>query len=100
VDPELQAANAAVWSAGHWDDVADFISAAGPPLLEALAVGRGQALLDVGAGTGTALAIPAALRGADVVASDLVEAHFEDGRRRAAAAGARDFFTRLGERTR
>jgi SAM-dependent methyltransferase len=44
-------------------------------------------LLDVGAGSGGSIAIPAAKRGADVVASDLVAAHFEAGRRRAAEAG-------------
>ena len=87
IDPALQAQGRAVWSAGNWDEVALFIEKVGGPLLDALGVEPGMNLLDVGAGSGGNVAIPAALRGASVVASDLVADHFEAGRRRAAAAG-------------
>src|SRR6187200_2520483 len=46
----------------------------------------GTDVLDVAAGSGNA-AIPAALRGARVIASDLTPELFDAGRRRAAAAG-------------
>lgn len=91
LDPEIgaqaRAVGKAVWSAGHWDAVAPFIDQTGAPLLDALGVEPGMTLLDVGAGSGGSVAIPAALRGATVVASDLVADHFEDGRRRSAEAG-------------
>lgn len=87
IDPALQAQSRAVWSAGNWDEVAPFIEHVGGPLLDALGLEPGMRLLDVGAGSGGNVAIPAALRGASVVASDLVADHFEAGRRRAAAAG-------------
>lgn len=83
----MQAQGRAVWSAGNWDEVAPFIEKVGAPLLDALGLEPGMRLLDVGAGSGGNVAIPAALRGASVVASDLVADHFEAGRRRAAAAG-------------
>lgn len=79
--------NKAVWAAGEWDKVSDRIVEVGPKLLDKLAIGPDSMLLDVGAGSGGTIAIPAALRGATVIASDLVAEHFEDGRRRAADAG-------------
>ena len=62
----------------------DLIPALGPRLVEAVGVRRGERVLDVAAGTGNA-AVPAALTGADVVASDLAPELFEPGR----AFGAR-----------
>lgn len=87
IDRELQAAGRRTWSAGDWDKVADFIDSAGPRLLDALDVAPGMTLLDVGAGSGGSVAIPAAERGLQVTASDLVPGHFEAGRKRAADAG-------------
>ncbi|HEV2776602.1 MAG TPA: class I SAM-dependent methyltransferase [Solirubrobacteraceae bacterium] len=90
--PDPQAArerNRAIWEAGDWDLVAPRIEPAGPRLLDRLGeIGAGVRLLDVGTGSGNAIAIPAALRGADVVGSDITDAWFDAARRRAAEAGA------------
>lgn len=87
VNPELQEMGRRVWSAGNWDEVADYVRQVGAPLLDAIGLEPEMRLLDVGAGSGGSIAIPAAQRGARVVASDLVADHFEAGRRRAAEAG-------------
>ncbi|GAA1586789.1 class I SAM-dependent methyltransferase [Kribbella sancticallisti] len=84
---EIRRINKAVWSAGEWDEVAALIAAAGPRLLDEVPVGAGMEVLDVATGSGSSVAIQAALRGATVTASDLTPAHFEAGRRRAADAG-------------
>lgn len=87
VNAELQEQGRRVWGAGNWDEVADYVRQVGEPLLDAIGLEPGMRLLDIGAGSGGSIAIPAAKRGASVVASDLVPAHFEAGRRRAADAG-------------
>lgn len=87
VNPELQEQGRRVWGAGNWDEVADYVRQVGEPLLDAIGAEPGMRLLDIGAGSGGSVAIPAAKRGLDVVASDLVADHFEAGRRRAAEAG-------------
>ena len=75
------------WAAGDLDRFARrLIWELGPVLVQAAAVGRGQRVLDVAAGTGN-VALRAAEAGAEVVASDLVPAHFEAGRRNAARLG-------------
>jgi SAM-dependent methyltransferase len=86
VNAELQEQGRRVWGAGNWDEVADYVRQVGEPLLDALDAEAGMRLLDIGAGSGGSIAIPAAKRGLSVVASDLVAAHFEAGRRRAAEA--------------
>lgn len=85
---EASARNRAMWESGEWDEVADVMQVAGPRLLDRIAtVGPGVRLLDVGTGSGGSVAIPAALRGADVVGSDLTDLAFPAARRRAAAVG-------------
>ena len=84
---DLQDRNRAVWSAGDWDAVAQKIAEIGPRLLDHVGVEPGMRVLDVGTGSGTNVAIPAAQRGADVVGLDLTDAWFGAARRRAAAAG-------------
>jgi SAM-dependent methyltransferase len=84
---ELQARNRAAWSAGDWDVVANEITSVGPRLLDRVGLEPGMRVLDVGTGSGSNVAIPAAQRGAHVVGSDLTDAWFEAGRRRAAEAG-------------
>jgi SAM-dependent methyltransferase len=84
----LKARHRAMWASGDYPAVAaDLVAPLGPVLVDAAAIGPGDRVLDVAAGTGNA-AIPAALAGARVVASDLTPELFADGRRRAAAAGA------------
>ena len=85
-DAVIQGVRAA-WAAGHWDEMADMIDQVGPKLIERVGVEPGMDVLDVGTGSGGNIAIPAALRGARAVGSDLVSDHFEDGRQRAAEAG-------------
>ncbi len=59
----------------------------GPILVEACGITDGHRVLDVAAGTGNT-AIRAALRGADVVASDITPQNFPAGQAEAAAQGA------------
>jgi len=87
VDLEKQQANRAVWSAGEWDRVADYVAATGPKLLDAAGVKEGMKVLDIGTGSGGSVAIPAAERGADVTGSDISSVHFDAARARAATAG-------------
>jgi ubiquinone/menaquinone biosynthesis C-methylase UbiE len=76
----------ATWAAGDFDSVVPFIWEAGTAAAEASGCGPGDRVLDVAAGSGNA-AIQAAMRGADVVASDLTPELFEPGRRRATDHG-------------
>lgn len=87
VDTQKQEVNRAVWSAGNWDRVADYVAGVGGRLLDAIGVEPGMDLLDVGTGSGGSVAIPAAKRGAVVVGSDITATHFDAARERASAAG-------------
>lgn len=87
VNPELQEAGRRVWSAGNWNEVADYVAGVGPRLLDDIGVEPGMRLLDVGTGSGGSVAIPAALRGVEVVGSDITSTHFDAARSRAAEAG-------------
>ncbi|WP_433089714.1 class I SAM-dependent methyltransferase [Dactylosporangium sp. CA-052675] len=79
----------AIWASGDYAAVAaDIIPSLGPILVEACGIGPGQRVLDVAAGTGNA-AIPAALAGADVTASDLTPRLLEIGQRLAGEQGAK-----------
>jgi SAM-dependent methyltransferase len=87
-DRALKAKHRAVWASGDYPAVvSDLIPELGAILVRASGVRRGERVLDVAAGTGNA-AIPAALAGADVVASDLTPELFEVGRREAEERGA------------
>ena len=86
-DSELKARHRAMWASGDYPYMVEtFLTPLGPRLVDAGRIGPGLRVLDVAAGTGNA-AIPAAQRGAEVVASDLTPELFEAGRRRAADAG-------------
>lgn len=88
-DVALKHRHAAMWALGDYPAVArELIPELGRVLVEALAVGPGQRVLDVAAGTGNA-SIPAALAGAEVVAADLTQPLLDAGRARATEAGAR-----------
>ncbi|MGZ4600663.1 MAG: class I SAM-dependent methyltransferase [Oryzihumus sp.] len=87
-DRELKARHRAMWALGDYPSLAtEIIAELGPTLVRACGIGPGDRVLDVAAGSGNA-AIPAALGGAQVVASDLTPELFETGRRAAAAQGA------------
>lgn len=86
-DAELKARHRGMWASGDYPDMVEtFLLPLGPRLVEACGIEAGARVLDVAAGTGNA-SIPAAERGAEVVASDLTPELFEPGRRRAEAAG-------------
>ena len=69
-----------MWASGHYDRVArEVVPVLGERLVDHLGVGAGERVLDVAAGTGNA-AVPAARRGASVVASDLTPELLEAGR--------------------
>lgn len=87
-DRALKSKHRAMWAQGDYPSLAaEVIPELGAILVEASGVRSGQRVLDVGAGSGNA-AIPAALAGADVVASDLTPELFEAGRRAAEEQGA------------
>lgn len=87
-DGALKAKHRAMWALGDYPAVAEeVIPDLGAILVEACGVGRGDRVLDVAAGSGNA-AIPAALAGAGVVASDLTPELLEVGRGLAARRGA------------
>ncbi len=87
-DRALKAKHRAMWALGDYPAVAkEVIPSLGAILVAACEVGLGDDVLDVAAGSGNA-AIPAALTGAKVVASDLTPELFADGRAIAAARGA------------
>jgi SAM-dependent methyltransferase len=76
-----------MWALGDYDRFARAtVWPLGPLLVQRCAIGPGQRVLDVAAGSGY-VAIRAAMAGASVVAADLTPEHFEAGRRGAAAAG-------------
>jgi ubiquinone/menaquinone biosynthesis C-methylase UbiE len=86
-DRALKAAHRAMWALGDYDRFARAtVWELGSVLVEACGITRGQRVLDVAAGTGN-VAIRAATRGAQVVASDLAPEHFAAGRRGATAEG-------------
>ncbi len=87
-DKALKAKHRAMWASGDYPTLAsDLVWPLGSRLVEALDVHAGERVLDVAAGTGNA-AIPAALRGAVVTASDLTPELFGAGHRKAQEAGA------------
>jgi SAM-dependent methyltransferase len=75
----------AIWSLGDYRELTR-TGTYGEELVEAAGVTGGMEVLDVAAGTGK-VALAAAARGADVVASDLTPAMIEWGRDESAAAG-------------
>ncbi|WP_407343619.1 class I SAM-dependent methyltransferase [Pengzhenrongella phosphoraccumulans] len=90
VDPDraLKTKHRAMWALGDYPSVAtEIIPELGHILVEAAGVGPGARVLDVAAGSGNA-AIPAALAGARVVASDLTPELLNVGRAAAALHGA------------
>jgi SAM-dependent methyltransferase len=85
--PDLKARHRAMWASGDYPSMVEtFLLPLGPSLVDACDIRPGMRVLDIAAGTGNA-SIPAAQRGADVVASDLTPELFDAGRARAAAAG-------------
>lgn len=88
-DRALKGKHRAMWALGDYPAVAaEVVQELGPVLVQACGVGPDQRVLDVAAGSGNA-AIPAALTGADVIASDLTPELLEAGQRAADHQGAK-----------
>jgi SAM-dependent methyltransferase len=86
-DHELKAKHRSMWALGDYPEVASaLIPSMGAAVVSAAGIGRGQRVLDVAAGSGN-VAVPAALTGADVVASDLTPELLEAGQHAAEATG-------------
>ena len=87
LDAQIKSAHRRMWASGDYPAVAsEVIPALGAVLVHALGVQPNDNVLDVAAGSGNA-AIPAALAGAHVTATDLAPELFDAGRRDAAVAG-------------
>jgi ubiquinone/menaquinone biosynthesis C-methylase UbiE len=86
-DRALKQKHRAMWAAGDYPALAsELLPELGAILVEACGVNSRQRVLDVAAGAGNA-AIPAAMMGAKVVASDLTPELFDAGRHQAADRG-------------
>lgn len=84
---DVESKHRALWALGDYTTAAtELVAPLGPVLVQATGIGVGDRVLDVAAGTGNA-AIPAALTGADVIASDLVPQLLERGPALAAVRG-------------
>ena len=84
----LKAKHRAMWALGNYPAVhVELIAEFGPILVEATEIQAGDRVLDIAAGSGN-VAIPAALTGASVIASDLTPELFDTGRQLAAERGA------------
>jgi SAM-dependent methyltransferase len=76
-----------MWASGDYPAMVEtWLTPLGPRLVDAAGIQAGQRVLDIAAGTGNA-SIPAAQRGASVVASDLTPELLVAGELRAAVAG-------------
>jgi len=86
-DTELKARHRAMWATGDYPLMVEtFLLPVGERLVEACGIAPGMRVLDVASGTGNA-ALPAARRGAEVVASDLTPRLLDAGRELATAEG-------------
>ena len=86
-EPTLKQRHRTMWASGDYPGMVEtFLLPLGPRLVEAAGIERGIRVLDVAAGTGNA-SLPAAERGAEVVASDLTPELLEAGRQRAESQG-------------
>ncbi|OBK15766.1 class I SAM-dependent methyltransferase [Mycobacterium asiaticum] len=87
-DRGYESKHRALWALGDYAALATrLVAPLGPILVQASGIGAGDRVLDVAAGSGN-VAIPAALAGADVVASDLCPELLQRGRETAESRGA------------
>ncbi|HEX8028798.1 MAG TPA: methyltransferase domain-containing protein [Vicinamibacterales bacterium] len=78
--------NQALWEKGDFTRIANTMRESGDALIERIGVSKGLKVLDLGCGDGTT-ALPAAVRGADVLGVDIAKNLVDAGNRRAADAG-------------
>ena len=78
--------NKALWEKGDFTRIAATMRESGEALVQAVAIGRGLKVLDLGCGDGTT-ALPAAKAGAQVLGVDIARNLVQAGNRRAAELG-------------
>lgn len=78
---DIKTRHRAMWASGDYPAVAELIASLGSRLVDALGIATGDRLLDVAAGAGN-VAVPAALAGATVTATDLTPELLSTGRSR------------------
>jgi ubiquinone/menaquinone biosynthesis C-methylase UbiE len=78
--------NKALWEKGDFTQLAACMRESGEELIEAIGIGPGMRVLDLGCGDGTT-ALPAAQRGAEVLGVDIASNLVAAGQARADAAG-------------
>lgn len=78
--------NKALWEKGDFTQLAECMRESGDALIEAIGIGPGMRVLDLGCGDGTT-ALPAAQRGAEVLGVDIASNLVAAGQARADAAG-------------
>jgi SAM-dependent methyltransferase len=83
---EFKERQRAMWAAGDYATLSDYISQVGERVVVSAGVEQGMDVLDVACGTGNA-ALPAARAGARVTGLDLVPELLEAGRRKAESQG-------------
>ena len=88
--------NQALWEKGDFTRIADTMRESGDRLVERIGVSKGLRVLDLGCGDGTT-ALPAALRGADVLGVDIAQNLVDAGNRRALAAGLENLKFQQGD---
>ena len=90
--------NQALWEKGDFTRIAAAMRESGDALVERIGVTRGLKVLDLGCGDGTT-ALPAAMRGADVLGVDIARNLVEAGNRRASAQGLANVKFQHGDAT-
>jgi len=88
--------NRALWEKGDFTRIAATMRQSGDELVATLGIRPGMQVLDLGCGDGTT-ALPAALRGADVLGVDIAENLVAAGAARAKAAGLYNLKFRQGD---
>jgi SAM-dependent methyltransferase len=90
--------NQALWEKGDFTRIAASMRESGEALVASLGVAGGLKVLDLGSGDGTT-ALPAARRGADVLAVDIARNLVDAGNRRARAEGLANLRFQHGDAT-
>jgi SAM-dependent methyltransferase len=89
-------ANRALWERGDFTRIADCMRDSGEAVVGTLGITRGVKVLDLGCGDGTT-ALPAAMRGADVLGVDIASNLVAAGNRRAASLGLANSRFQVGD---
>ena len=88
--------NKALWEKGDFTRIAETMRESGEELVGALQIREGMRVLDLGCGDGTT-ALPAALKGAEVLGVDIAAHLVDAGNARARAAGLNNLSFQQGD---